>query len=124
MTEPALRQTARRRRLQWSALGCEIRTKPNGSPERNKLEVDMARRWMARVVLMAAVGPSLATSALPGHRRVAYPGSQGCQQGCDFVAGGWPFRSLVDHPGISPFGSVSLTDGLLGADIIRPDAIA
>ena len=85
----------------------------------------MARKWMATlVVLMASVGTSLATSDIPGHVRVAYPGSEDCQQGCDFVAGGWPFRYLVDHPGISPFGSVSLSDGLLGADIIRPGALA
>lgn len=84
----------------------------------------MARKWMTLVVLIAAGGTSLATSAVPGHVRIAYPGSEGCQQGCDFVAGGWPFQYLVDHPGISPFGSVSLTDGLLGADIIKPGALA
>ena len=84
----------------------------------------MARKWMALAVLIAAVGTSLATSAVPGHVRVAYAGSEGCKQGCDLVAGGWPFRYRVDHPGISPFGSVSLTDGLLGADIIRPGALA
>jgi len=84
----------------------------------------MARKLMALVVLTAAVGTSLATSAVPGHVRVAYLGSEDCQQGCDFVAGGWPFQYLVDHPGISPFGSVSLIDGLLGADIIMPGALA
>ena len=78
----------------------------------------------ALVVLVAAVGTALASSIVPGHVRVAYPGSEDCQQACDFVAGGWPFRYLVDHPGISPLGSVSLIDGLLGADIIRPDALA
>jgi len=82
----------------------------------------MAREWIALVVLIVAVGTSLVSSVVPGHVHVAYPGSMDCQQGCDFVAGGWPFLYLVDHPGISPVGSVSLTDGLLGADIIRPDA--
>lgn len=84
----------------------------------------MARKWMVLVVLIAAVGTSFATSVVPGHVRVAYPGSEDCQQGCDFVAGGWPFRYLVDHPGTSPTGSVSLTDGLLGADLIKPGALS
>lgn len=84
----------------------------------------MISKWVAPLVLIAAAVTSLATSVVPGHVRVAYPGSEDCQQGCDFVAGGWPFRYLVDHPGISPTGSVSLTEGLLGADIIRPDALA
>ena len=79
----------------------------------------MARKWMALVVLIVAIATSLASSVVPGHVRVAYPGSEDCQQGCDFVAGGWPFLYLVDHPGISPFGSVSLIEGLLGVDIIR-----
>ena len=81
----------------------------------------MARKWwMTLVVLIAAVVTSLATSVVPGHVRVAYPGSEDCQQGCDFVAGGWPFRYLVDNPGVSPFGSVSL----LGEDILRPGPFA
>lgn len=78
----------------------------------------MARTWMTPAVLIVALGTSLATSLVPGHVRVVYPGSEDCQQGCDFVAGGWPFRYLVDSPGVSPFGSVSL----LGEDIIRPGA--
>ncbi len=81
-----------------------------------------ARR--ALVVLVAGVVTALASSVVPGQVRVSYPGSEDCQQGCDFVAAGWPFRYLVDHPGISPFGSVSLIDGLMGADIIRPGAFA
>ena len=36
----------------------------------------MARKLMALVVLTAAVGTSLATSAVPGHVRVAYLGSE------------------------------------------------
>lgn len=54
-----------------------------------------------------------------GTARMDYPGSTDCAQGCDFVSGGWPLSYLVDNPGISPRGSISLVDGLLGVDIIR-----
>jgi hypothetical protein len=84
----------------------------------------MTRKGLALVVLIVALGTALVSSAVPGRVRMAYPGSMDCQKGCDFVAGGWPFLYLVDQPGISPVGSVSLGDGLLGADIIRPGAFS
>jgi hypothetical protein len=82
-------------------------------------EVDVLPKWKVLVVAIAAVGTALVSSVVSGHVQVAYPGSLDCQQGCDLVAGGWPFLYLVDNPGISPRGSISLTDGLLGVDIIR-----
>jgi hypothetical protein len=48
----------------------------------------------------------------------------GCESGCLSAAGGWPVPYLVDYPGISPVGSVSLTYALLGIDRIRPAALA
>lgn len=84
----------------------------------------MTRKGLALAVLFAALGTALVSSAVPGRVRMAYAGSMDCRQGCDFVAGGWPFLYLVDEPGISPVGSVSLADGLLGADIIRPGAFS
>lgn len=75
------------------------------------------------VLATAAVvtaGSSIVTTTV----QVAYPGSSNCALGCDFVAGGWPFPYLVDHPGISPIGSVSLLMGLIGVDILRADALA
>jgi len=84
----------------------------------------MTRKWTMLAVMIAALGTAIASSGIPGHVRVAYPGSMDCQQGCEYVAGGWPFRYLVDNPGISPVGSISLVDGVLGVDIIRMDALA
>ena len=78
---------------------------------------------MPLLVLIAAIATALASSVVPGHVRVAYPGSMDCQQGCDVVAAGWPFLYLVDEPGLSPVGSVSLVGGLLGLDTFRLDAL-
>lgn len=78
-------------------------------------------RWSLLVVTLA-IGATLASTLLPATVRVVYPES--CEQGCDFVAAGWPFPYLVDHPGISPTGSVSLINGLLGVDMMRPGALA
>ena len=72
------------------------------------------------LVAVLAAAATLASSAIPGRVRAAYPGSMDCQQGCEFVAAGWPFPYLVDHPGISPTGSVSLVNGMLGVDLIWP----
>jgi len=82
----------------------------------------MTRKGMLVLVLTGALATSLASSFVRSHVRVAYPGSMDCRQGCEFVAGGWPFRYLVDQPGISPAGSVSLSGGLLGVDVFRSTA--
>jgi len=84
----------------------------------------MLRRWKALLVSVLAAGATLASSAISDKVRATYPGSMDCAQGCDFVAAGWPIPYLVDHPGISPTGSVSLVEGLLGVDIIWPGSLA
>jgi hypothetical protein len=71
------------------------------------------------VTVLAAVS-ALASTVIPGTVQVAYPGTEDCAKGCNFVAAGWPFPYLVDHPVISPIGSVSLVQGLLGVDLIQP----
>jgi len=83
--------------------------------------VHLARAFLAST---AAAVATLASTAIPGHVRAVYPGSMDCQQGCEFVAAGWPFPYLVDHPGISPTRSVSLINGVLGVDLIWPGAMA
>lgn len=83
----------------------------------------MTRTSTLLAVAMAAVA-TLVSVVIPSRVRVVYPGSVDCHQGCEFVAGGWPFPYLVDHPGISPTGVVSLTGGLLGEDILRVDMLA
>jgi len=55
---------------------------------------------------------------------MVYPYSEDCAKGCEFVAGGWPFRYLVDSHGLSPAGSVSLILGLTGDDILHLDLLA
>jgi hypothetical protein len=67
---------------------------------------------------------TVASSFVNGRTKITYPGSHDCHQGCDFVTGGWPFPFLIDHPAISPTGSVSLTAGLLGDDIFRVPSFA
>ncbi|MEO8655129.1 MAG: hypothetical protein ABI409_13470 [Ramlibacter sp.] len=80
----------------------------------------MGMNRMRKVLLVSviAAATTLASSVISGRVRAFYPGSMDCALGCEFVAGGWPFPYLVDHPAISPTGSVSLVNGLLGVDII------
>lgn len=68
--------------------------------------------------LLIALFATFTSSMVPTTVIVFVPGSLDCVQGCRFVAGGWPFAYLIDHPGISPRGSVSLIEGLLGVDLI------
>lgn len=84
----------------------------------------MRRTAKTFFVIAMAAAISLATMAVPGKVRMSYPGSMDCQQGCEFVAAGWPFPYIVDNPGISPVGSVSLSGALLGVDLVRPGAAA
>lgn len=66
-----------------------------------------------------ALAIALASCLVPREVVLSIPGSLDCVQGCSFAAAGWPLPWLVDHHGISPRGSVSLIDGLLGVDHIR-----
>jgi len=76
------------------------------------------------LILARAAGATLASGFIPGHAWVAYPGSMDCVDGCDFVACGWPFPFVIDHPGISPGGSASLFGWFLGLDMLRPGHLA
>ena len=78
----------------------------------------MFYRWKGLWVSILAAGATVASSLIPGRVRAVYPGSMDCQNGCDFIAAGWPFPYLVDHPGISPIGSVSLSGGVIGEDLV------
>ncbi len=69
--------------------------------------------------VVAAIA-ALTSSCVAGKVRIAYPGTEDCVQGCDFVAGGWPFLYVVDQHGLSPAGSTDLLGALLGLDIFRP----
>lgn len=92
------------------------RLNPKNSANQRAIE----NRWVQLcVVAVLAIVTSLSSSVVRGSARIAYPGSTDCARGCDFVAGGWPFFYLVDNPGISPRGSISLIDGLTGSDIVR-----
>lgn len=80
------------------------------------------RWWWSLLAVILAVGATATSTVTHATVRAVYP--ENCEQGCDFVAAGWPFPYLVDHPGISPTGSVSLINGLLGVDMIWPGALA
>ena len=56
-------------------------------------KLDMAGKWVM-VVAIVAVGTFLASSIVRRHGHAAYPGKMDCRQGCDFVAGWWPFPLL------------------------------
>jgi hypothetical protein len=71
-----------------------------------------------------AVIATLASSTIGGTVIAIYPEIMGCESGCLTAAGGWPAPYLVDYPGISPVGSVSLTDAMLGMDKIWPAELA
>jgi hypothetical protein len=90
----------------------------NSNVRLHKQSMPPALKVLASLALATAA--TIATSAVPRLVTVTYPGTMDCQHGCNFVAGGWPFPYLIDHPGISPTGSVSLANGLLGVDIIWP----
>lgn len=77
----------------------------------------------ALMALIFAAAALLASSLVLGHVREVYPGSLDCQQGCEFVAGGWPFPYVFDEHGLSPVGSVELLGAILGIDYIRPGAM-
>jgi hypothetical protein len=57
-----------------------------------------------------------ATSWVPRRSVARYPDIMGCEQGCAVAAGGWPFAFILDYPGISPVGSVSLVNAVIGID--------
>jgi hypothetical protein len=40
------------------------------------------------------------------------------------VVGGWPLWFVRDHPAISPVGSVSVSNGIVGVDVLSPRRFA
>lgn len=79
------------------------------------------RQWkLAAVLIVAAAVATMGSSLIPSKVLSVIPASEGCRQGCEFVAGGWPFAYLVDHDSISPTGSVTL---FFGEDYIRGPAL-
>ena len=80
----------------------------------------MTFRWKSLLAAGLAAVATLASSAIGGTVIAIYPEIMGCESGCLAAAGGWPATYLVDYPGISPVGSVSLTDAMLGIDRIWP----
>jgi hypothetical protein len=61
----------------------------------------------------------VASSQISGTVNAVYPDVMGCESGCIVTSAGWPFPYLVDYPGISPVGSVSLIDAVLGIDRLQ-----
>lgn len=69
--------------------------------------------------LVASVVMTLLSSCVPRSVVVVYPGTMDCDNGCEFVAGGWPFAYVVDGHGVSPSGSADLLGAFLGDDVLR-----
>jgi hypothetical protein len=74
------------------------------------------RKRTALLVVIAATVLALASSAISGHATVNYPDVERCTAGCTVAAAGWPFPYLADYPGLSPAGSASLKQAVLGSD--------
>ena len=84
----------------------------------------MPRRSLALLVVVLALAATLTSTAVPRTAHLTYPGTMDCEQGCDFVAAGWPWAFLIDSHGISVTGSVSLLAALTGEDILDPGLMA
>ncbi len=56
------------------------------------------------------------TSAVETRVIATYPEIMGCESACLVAAAGWPLAYIVDYPGLSPVGSVSLTGAVLELD--------
>ncbi len=65
-----------------------------------------------------AASLTLASVAIPGRVTVRYADIEGCAQGCDVAAGGFPVPLIADYPGISPVGSVDGSGALVGMDVV------
>ena len=76
------------------------------------------------IVFILAIAFTLESSLIPAKVVTKYPDISYCANSCVVVAGGWPFPYLIDYPGISPVNSVSLSDGILGMDVIWVGALA
>lgn len=99
----------------FGGMRAGARGRPRAKAERRGLIVKKKL-----VLLFAlAIAATLFSSFVKGSAFAIYPDSEDCQRGCDFAAGGWPLQYIVDEPGLSPAGSVSLTNALLGLDNIR-----
>jgi hypothetical protein len=84
----------------------------------------MLRRNKALLLIVLALVATLASTAVPGTAHLAYPGTMDCEQGCAFVAAGWPWAFLIDSHGISVRGSVSLFAVVTGEDILDARLLA
>jgi len=70
------------------------------------------------MALCLTLAATILSSEITSKINFVYQDIMGCTQGCLVIAGGWPFAYLVDYPGISPVGSVSIVNAVLGMDKI------
>jgi hypothetical protein len=68
------------------------------------------------IVIVSATLLSLASTSVRRSVQIGYPDIADCELSCRVAAIGFPFPFVADYPGISPVGSVSLTDAMLGID--------
>lgn len=81
-------------------------------------------KYKVATYILLAVAATLASTAIHSVVNATYAGIMNCEKGCPVVAGGWSLAYLIDYPGLSPVGSVSLSDGVLGIDVIQPIPLA
>jgi hypothetical protein len=78
------------------------------------------RRFLVPLLAIAVAGTTGEVYQRVGSEYVRYEGTGPGLDSSRVVVGGWPLPFLLDKPYLSPVGSVSLTEGLIGDDIFRP----
>ena len=73
-------------------------------------------QYKSVVAICLAAFLTASTSAVETRVIATYPDIMGCESACFVAAAGWPLAYIVDYPGLSPVGSVSLTGAVLGLD--------
>ena len=61
---------------------------------------------------------TLASTFIEGGVSAIQLGNPGCENECNYLAVGWPFPYIVDGPGVSPVGTVSIFGALIGVDTL------
>jgi hypothetical protein len=75
----------------------------------------MAYKKTVAITLLLAVLITLASIFVKSSTHASYLDAD-CAGSCQVAAAGFPFPFIADYPGISPVGSVSLFDAILGYD--------
>ncbi len=89
---------------------------PTAYPSRHAAVIKlMTSKKVITIVVLLAVLMTFASTFVTGSTHASYLDA-GCAGSCRVVAAGFPFPFIADYPGISPVGSVSLSEAIIGVD--------